>query len=116
MSKPLLKDPSFWIVAVTLVVAADIIQLNFGVPWLEARKAELRPAPRMTNAVRQVRGPVAQLNTDLDFSKKTYPWQKPRFEPRLLEETPPQVVLIPSEYTSGGWGMNPSNSAIGIHM
>ena len=30
MNKPLLKDRSFWIVAVTLVVAVDLIQLNFG--------------------------------------------------------------------------------------
>ena len=119
MSKPLLKDPSFWIVAVTLVVAADLVQLNFGVPWLRARKAEIKPAPRMANIVRQSRVALGQVQDPaLDFSKKTYPWQKPRFEPRLLEDAPAQVVLIPSEYTppSGGWGMNPSNSAIGIRM
>jgi len=123
MSKPLLKDPSFWIVAVTLVMAADLVQLNFGVPWLQARKAELRPAPRMTNVVMQARARVdASPDPNLDNSKKTYPWQKPRFEPGVLQEAPTQVVLIPSEYTapSGGWASSHSNrnsiGAMGIRM
>jgi uncharacterized protein (TIGR03435 family) len=119
MNKPLLKDRSFWIVAVTLVVAVDLIQLNFGIPWLQERAAAIRPAPRMTNMVMQARGgPANEQLANLDYGKKTYPWQKPRYEPRLLQETPPQVVVIPSEYTppSGGWGTGNSNGTIGIRM
>jgi hypothetical protein len=108
MSKPLHKDPSFWIVAITLVVAVDLVQLNFGVPWLQARKADLRPAPRMTNVVTQSRVATRGIDQDpnLDYSKKTYPWQSPRVNGQSLRDAPPQVVLIPSEYKmpSGGWG------------
>lgn len=119
MSKPLLKDPSFWIVAVTLVVAADLVQFNFGLPWLQERIAARKPAPRMTNMVAQSRMALGSSPEPvLDNGKKTYPWQRPRFDPQLLQETPPQVVLIPSEYTapSGGWGSSTSNNAIGIRM
>jgi uncharacterized protein (TIGR03435 family) len=119
MNKPLLKDPSFWIVAVTLVAAADLIQLNFGVPWLQQRAAAVRPAPRMTNIVMQAQsGPVSEQTANLDYGKKTYSWQRPRYERQILQETPPQVVLIPSEYTapSGGWGSGSSNSIMGIRM
>jgi len=118
MNKPLLKDRSFWIVAITLVVAADLIQLNYGVPWLKQRAAATRPAPRMTNMVMQSRTALGEQPANLDFSKKTYPWQKPQFEPRILLETPAQVVVIPSEYTSpsGGWGTGNSNGTIGIRM
>lgn len=119
MSKPLHKDPSFWIVVITLIAAADLVQLNFGVPWLQKRKAELKSAPRMTNMVMQARaGLNSNPDPNLDYGKKTYPWQRPRLEPRILEEAQPQVVLIPSEYTlpSGGWGMSLSNSTIGIRM
>ena len=118
MNKPLHKDRSFWIVAITLVVAANVAQFNFGVPWLQEKMASSRPAPRMTNAAPTMgrSGMVQQEN--LDLRKKTYSWQRPRFEPRLLQETPPQVVLLPSEYTppSGGWGSGRSNNAIGIRM
>jgi uncharacterized protein (TIGR03435 family) len=119
MSKPLHKDASFWIVAITLVGVANVVQLNLGVPWLQQRAAAIRPAPRATNIVDQARGGlVLNQPTDLDYRKKTYPWQKPQFEPQLLQDAPPQVVLIPSEYNapSGGWGTSSSNSAIGIRM
>jgi len=116
MSKPLHKDPSFWIVVVTLIGAANVAQFYFGVPWLREKVVASRPAPRATNAVQVVNALNQPAN--LDYGKKTYSWQRPRSEPRLLQETPPQVVLIPSEYaeSSGGWGMSRSNSAIGIRM
>lgn len=119
MSKPLVKDPSFWIVAITLVVAADLVQLNFGVPWLQERRAEIKPAPRMMNGVMPSRSPLILAQApNLDFSKKTYPWQRPQYERQLLGQTPPQVVLIPSEYKppSGGWGTYGPHGAIGIRM
>jgi uncharacterized protein (TIGR03435 family) len=119
MNKPLLKDRSLWIVAVTLVVAVDLIQLNFGIPWLQERAAAIRPAPRMTKMVAQARGGLGnEPLANLDYGKKTYPWQKPRFEPRILQDSPPQVVIVPSEYTapSGGWGTGNSNGTIGIRV
>ena len=118
MNKPLHKDPSFWIVALTLVGAANVAQFNFGIPWLHEKIVASKPAPRMTNAVPSMNRVAFNQPENLDNSKKTYSWQRPRAEPRVLQETPPQVVLIPSEYTapSGGWGMNRSNSTIGIRM
>ena len=116
MKKPLHKDPSFWIVAITLVGAANVAQFNFGVPWLREKMAAGRPAPRITNAVPVMN--AFNARPDLDYSKKTYSWQRPQFDPRILQDTPPQVVLIPSEYTapSGGWGTSGANNAMGIRM
>ena len=116
MNKPLHKDPSFWIVAITLVGAANVAQINFGVPWLREKVAASRPAPRMANAVPVMNG--INERPDLDFSKKTYSWQRPQFDPRILQDTPPQVVLIASEYNapSGGWGTSGANNALGIRM
>jgi uncharacterized protein (TIGR03435 family) len=55
---------------------------------------------------------------DLDLSKKTYSWQTPRYGSQLLEETPPQIVITPTEYAppSGGWGQRRPDKAIGIRM
>ena len=118
MNKPLYKDPSFWIVALTLIGAANLAQFYYGVPWLKQRVAASRPAPRMTNDAPS--GPMNAVMTrpDLDYSKKTYSWQRPQFDPNLLQETPPQVVLIPSEYKtpSGGWRMFNANNTIGIRI
>jgi uncharacterized protein (TIGR03435 family) len=111
-NKPLQKDPSFWIVAVTLVGAATVAQLYFGIPWFTQRLARARPAPRTVQSQPDVARPT------LDFSKKTYTWQHPQFTPGALEGTPPQVVLMPSEYAppSGGWGQMQPGRAIGIRM
>ena len=111
-NKPLHKDPSFWIVAVTLLGAATVAQLYFGIPWFTQRLALARPAPRTVASQPDV------VRPNLDFSKKSYAWQHPRFTPRVLEDTPPQVVLIPTEYTapSGGWGQRLPDKAIGIRM
>ncbi|HEX9045681.1 MAG TPA: hypothetical protein VF988_01530 [Verrucomicrobiae bacterium] len=46
VNKPLHKDLSFWIVAVTLVGAATATQLYFGIPWFADRLAQAQPAPR----------------------------------------------------------------------
>ena len=116
MNKPLHKDLSFWIVAITLVGAANVAQINFGVPWLREKMAASRPAPRMAAAVPVMNG--IDERPDLDYSKKTYSWQRPQFDPRILQDTPPQVVLIASEYKapSGGWGTSGANNALGIRM
>lgn len=118
MKKPLHKDRSFWIVAITLVGAANLVQFNLGVPWLRERVAAMRPAPRATNAMPLAGGFAFNQPANLDYGKKTYSWQRPRFEPALLLETPPQVVLIASEYAppSGGWGTSRSNITMGIRM
>jgi uncharacterized protein (TIGR03435 family) len=52
------------------------------------------------------------------MGKKTYSWQTPRPASRSLEEAPPQVVLIPSEYQppSGGWLRQSAGKAIGIRL
>lgn len=44
--KPLHKDLSFWIVAVTLVGAATGIQLYFGLPWFSQKYLQAHHAPR----------------------------------------------------------------------
>src|ERR1035437_6289038 len=114
--KPLHKDLSFWIVAVVLVGAASAAQLYFGVPRFTQRLALAQPAPRSGQMVRADTGFRQEPN--LDLRKKTYSWQTPKFTPRCLEETPPQVVIIPTEYAlpSGGWGQRGADKAIGIRM
>jgi uncharacterized protein (TIGR03435 family) len=116
MNKPLHKDLSFWIVVVTLVGAADVAQLYFGLPWFKERILAAQPAARTTNLVQVV--DAFNQPANLDVSKKTFSWQAPRFNPRLLQDAPPQVVIIPTEYTapSGGWGTIQSNAAIGVRM
>jgi uncharacterized protein (TIGR03435 family) len=116
MNKPLHKDPSFWIVAVVLVVAADVAQFYFGFPWFTEKIAAMRPAPRTPPGVQD---PTAiRVDEQLDTSKKTYSWQVPRPESDLLSRTPPQVVIIPTEYSppSGGWTTSRSNMAMGIRL
>ena len=115
-NKPLHKDLSFWIVAVVLAGAASATQLYFGVPWFSQRLAQARPAPRPAPQV-QTETRLRQ-EANLDVRKKTYAWQAPQFGERLLEDTPPQVVLIPTEYAppSGGWGQMRPDKAIGIRM
>lgn len=112
-NKPLLKDPSFWIVVITLMGAANLAQLYYGLPWFTGKWRESQPAPR----IRQAATPFAG-EANLDLSKKTYPWQRPRFTSKIMEDVPPQVVLIPTEYSapSGGWGTSRSNMTIGIRM
>jgi len=114
--KPLHKDLSFWIVAMVLVGAASATQLYFGIPWFTQRLAQVQPAPRSGQMVRADTGFRQEPN--LDLRKKTYSWQTPRFAPQALEETPPQVVIIPTEYVlpSGGWGQRGADQAIGIRM
>jgi uncharacterized protein (TIGR03435 family) len=116
MSKPLHKDLSFWIVVVTLVGAADVAQLYFGLPWFKDKIVAAQPAPRTENPAQVV--DAFNQPANLDVSKKTFPWQAPRFNPRLLQDAAPQVVIIPTEYTapSGGWGTIQSNAAIGVRM
>lgn len=115
-NQPLHKDPSFWIVAVVLVGAASATQLYFGVPWFSQRLAQAQPAPRSVQPVQADAG--VHQDSNLDLRKKTYSWQAPKYMPRLLEETPPQVVIVPTEYAppSGGWGQTRSDKAIGIRM
>jgi uncharacterized protein (TIGR03435 family) len=115
-NKPLHKDFSFWIVAVVLVGAASATQLYFGLPWFTQRLAQVQPAPRSGLPVRADTGFRQEPN--LDLRKKTYSWQTPRFAPQALEETSPQVVIIPTEYAlpSGGWGQRGADKAIGIRM
>lgn len=134
-NKPLLKDPSFWIVVITLVGAVNLAQLYYGLPWLAEKWQASRPAPRIRQAATRLAGeakgtrlvpatkssPAASSfaeEADLDLRKKTYPWQRPRYTPRIMEDMPPQVVLVPTEYAtpSGGWGMSQSNMTIGIRM
>jgi hypothetical protein len=62
MSKPLHKDLSFWIVAITLVTAANVAQLYFAVPWLQGRVAASRSAPRMKNLMPFSVPPVRTAN------------------------------------------------------
>ncbi len=95
--KPLHKDPSFWIVAVVLVSAASATQLYYGIPWFTQRLLQAQSAPRSMQF--QAGAPSGQT-PDLDTSKKTYSWQSPRFVSEVLEKTPPQVVLIPTEYAA----------------
>jgi uncharacterized protein (TIGR03435 family) len=116
MSKPLHKDISFWIVVVTLVGAADVAQIYFGLPWFKNRILAAQPAARMTNQVQVV--DAFNQPANMDVSKKTYSWQAPRFNPRLLQDAAPQVVIIPTEYTapSGGWTARQSNVVIGVRM
>ncbi len=112
-SKPLHKDPSFWIVVVVVGVTVNALQIRYGLPWFQRRLAQVQPAPRVQpDQARDFAGP------DLDWRKKTHPWQKPRFNPQVYEQTPPQIVLMPSEYESpsGGWGTQFPNGAIGIRM
>jgi len=118
MSKPLHKDPSFWIVVVTLVGAANLAQIYFGVPWFQEKLRAARPAPRAPDAPVQAaqRGDVIFQQPGLDYSKKSYSWQTPSFTPDVLERTPPQVTLIPTEYTNNGWGTMRANGVIGIRM
>lgn len=116
MNKPLHKDPSFWIVAVVLVVAANVAQFYFGFPWFTEKITAMRPAPRTPPGVQDPT--TFRVAEQLDTSKKTYSWQVPRPEPDLLNRTPPQVVIIPTEYSppSGGWTTSRSNMAMGIRM
>jgi len=116
MSKPLHKDLSFWIVVVTLVGAADVAQLYFGLPWFKDKIISAQPAARTVNPAQVV--DAFNQPADLDVSKKTFPWQAPRFNPRLLQDAAPQVVIIPTEYTapSGGWQARRSNVVIGVRM
>jgi uncharacterized protein (TIGR03435 family) len=115
-SKVLHKDLSFWIVIVTLVGAADVPQVYFGFPWFQEKLLASRPALRTDGSAQVV--DAFNQPADLDLSKKTYSWQTPRFSPRVLQDTPPQVVLIPTEYSapSGGWGTSQSNMTIGIRL
>ena len=117
VDKPLHKDLSFWIVAVTLVGAATATQLYFGLPWFSQRLAQSRPAPRSVQSD-QARANINQTASNLDLKKKTYSWQTPQFAPRVQEDTPPQVTLIPTEYAppTSGWGQRRNDKAIGIRM
>lgn len=117
VNKPLHKDLSFWIVAVTLVGAATATQLYFGLPWFSQRLAQSRPAPRPVQSD-LVRAEINQTAPGLDLKKKTYSWQTPQFAAGVLEDTSPQVVLIPTEYAppTSGWGQQGNDKAIGIRM
>jgi uncharacterized protein (TIGR03435 family) len=116
-NKPLHKDLSFWIVAATLLVVANAVQYQYGFPWFIKKVADMKPAPRVeAGPAEEIR--FAQVEAPLDMSKKTHSWQVPRSQPNLLETTPPQVVLIPTEYTppSGGWTTSRPDKAMGIRV
>ena len=133
-NKPLLKDPSLWIVVITLVGAANFAQFYYVLPWLAEKWQDSRPAPRIRQTATPFAGEANRIvsssaspsgqaaplagQVNLDLSKKTYPWQKPRFTSKIMESVPPQVVLIRTEYSapSGGWGTSQSNMTIGIRM
>jgi uncharacterized protein (TIGR03435 family) len=114
ISKPLHKDYSFWIVVVTLVMAANVIQLQYGIPWLSGKINAVKPAPR----VQGDSGDAQFAEAGLDTTKKTHAWQVPRSQPNLLDTTHPQVVLIPTEFTppSGGWMTSKPDKTMGIRM
>jgi uncharacterized protein (TIGR03435 family) len=116
-AKPPHKDLSFWIVVVTLVGAADGAQLYYGVPWLHQKILDSRPAPTQVLDRSEILDAFNQP-VDLDRTAKTYVWQKPRYASQILEATPPQVVLTPTEFTgpTGGWAADRSNAVIGIRM
>jgi uncharacterized protein (TIGR03435 family) len=115
MSKPLHKDISFWTVAIVLAGAANVAQFSFAVPWFKQRRSESKPAPRNVTGNAQ---PMQAFRPDLDFSKKSHPWQKPQPDAQILANTPAQVVIIPTEYfsPSGGWSIAQNNQAIGIRV
>ena len=101
MSKPLHKNPSFWIVAVTLVVAADVAQFYFGVPWLTQKLAGDKQAPRIAL------GPASGVF----FSQRQNPshapgeWRLPYPEPNIFQEASNVVAILPSKFAlpTGGW-------------
>lgn len=113
-SKPLHEDFSFWIVVVVWVVTLNVIQLSYGLPWLQARVLAARPAPRTSSQFIE----RTTTNPKLDYGKKTYPWQTPSPDPQKLNAAS-QVIIIPSEYKapSGGWTFctGPDN-AMGIRV
>jgi uncharacterized protein (TIGR03435 family) len=53
-----------------------------------------------------------------DTSPKTYPWQVSRNQPGILNNTPPQVKIVPTEFASGGggWSSRQGERAIGIRQ
>jgi len=58
--KPLHRDLSFWIVVLTLAGAADLAQLDYGLPWINTRWLAAQPAPRMTETGKvTLRAPTA---------------------------------------------------------
>lgn len=125
MNKPLHKDPSFWIVAVVLVVAADLTQLRYGVPWFLNKVMQMQSAPRMTP---QARPSVVSYRQPTNPAHKPEEWQLPYFEPQVLQTAPPQVTVVPTKFQTpaggstpdsppqGGWSMNRGDMVIGIRM
>lgn len=122
MDKPLHKDLSFWIVAVVALGFANVAQLSIALPWFKAKVVAMRPAPRSPAATGQAMNGAGvfgvEATPELDFSRKTYTWQRPRPDQLSFENLPEQVVIIPTEYSppSGGWATSRSNTAIGIRM
>ena len=119
MNKPLHKDPSFWIVAVVSLGFAVWGQWTVGAPWVTARLKEMKPAERMPVPDRPSSPFDNPQRPELDFTKKTHPWQRPQYDPQALAEAEPQVVIIPSEYTGfggGGWSTSSEDGAIGIRV
>jgi uncharacterized protein (TIGR03435 family) len=121
MNKPLHKDPSFWIVAIVALGFANVAQLSLALPWFKQKLLAMQPAPRMpidTGQSVDAGRFVVATNPELDYSRKTHPWQRPQFDPQVLDNLPPQVVLIPTEYSppSGGWTMRRADKAIGIRI
>lgn len=119
MNKPLHKDPSFWIVALVSLGFAVWGQWTVGAPWVTARLQEMQPAVRMPVPDRPSSPFDNPQRPELDYSKKTYPWQRPEFDPQALADAEPQVVIIPSEYTGtggGGWSTYSEDGAIGIRV
>ena len=102
MNKPLHKDPSFWIVAVTLVVAADAAQFHFGSLWFAQKLAQRKPAPRV--ALNSSTGPT------YSGQRRNPPhapgeWRLPYFEPNILQNAGNIVAILPTKFEmpSGGW-------------
>jgi len=123
MNKPLHKDLSFWIVAVVLVVAANLTQLYFAVPWFAGKIVQMRHAPRITP---QARSSVVSYTQPTNPSHKPEEWQLPYSEPGVLETAPPQVTIVPTKFPlptggwsgdtppAGGWSMMRGDKVIGI--
>lgn len=124
MSKPLHKDISFWIVTLTLLGAADVVQIKFGLPWFANRLASMKPAPRV--ALSEGRSPTLAREQNPPHEKGD--WRLPYFESSVLNDAPRIVAVLPSKFPQptsftpggprppGGWGMNRDDRAIGVGM
>jgi len=127
MKTPLARNPIFWTTVGINVLAADAVLVAFALSLFKQTSASaLFPGhPVQPVGLQSVSGqPARDVNlggfrpppATLVNGKPPYAWQVERYEQGLLENSVPQVKILPTAYSGTSWSMsNPrSGMAIGV--